>query len=583
MDFGAFYFYTMKKIFIILLYSLICNYICSQQIYFNNRYDYKQGLEGALSVLEIDSGYIIAGGGYAAGIGSFFGIVIMQLDFNGDTVFKKFYGQPGYTYYSGVGGSLVKTTDGGYALGGSVNSSTYNNAILFKFNNNLDTLWTKMYNKSDWDIAYKCRQTNDGGFILTGSTRGVGNDNTDFYLVKTDSSGNLIWQKNYGASGFEISFSVEQTTDGGYILGGYTNSFGAGYYDTYIIKVDSLGNVQWSKTFGGIYGDNGATIIPTSDGGYILSAATGMYKIGNKTHKKCRVIKLFNNGSIEWDKTYGPIEYSIGNGLLYELSDGSFITGGGKRDSINGYPIGFLFKINSQGDSIWWREYELLSGNNSHNYLRDVKPTSDGGYIACGFVVPGSPDTGMQDMWVMKLDCNGYTDSAYQVIADLIVDSIVGNKAYFSNNSINACTTRWFFGDMDSSMLENPVHTYADTGTYDVMLIAEAAGKSDTIFIIVTILGNVSVADNINNSVFLNIYPNPANETVNINYKLPENSKQAVANIYNMMGKKVGSYDINNKYGTLRIDLSNLPNGLYFFNIIVNNNTIARKKLVIIK
>ncbi|MBW8051506.1 MAG: T9SS type A sorting domain-containing protein [Cytophagales bacterium] len=498
----------MRGVIVIFLFIFSIKSI-SQQIYFNNRYDFYNVTEVAWNVMDIDSGYLVVGGARDSLWNLH--IAIMLLDNTGNVVWKKSYGQSGFDYYPGFGGSFIHTNDGGFALGGGVVDSSANYySLLLKFDNKGDTLWSKMYGDTTWQTSYQCKQTMDEGYILIGA-KNTGNGD-DILLIKTDSVGNFLWQKTYGGSGTEYGLGVGVISDG-YILSGYTNSFGAGEYDTYIIKVDNIGNLQWSKTFGGPYTDNGAFIISTSDGGYILSTGIGIYKNGTKTYKQTRVIKLFNNGTVEWDKTYGPVNYNQGLDIIYELSDGSFLAVGQKPDA-NGYPIGFLFKINSQGDSIWWKEYELLTGNNSQNYLRDVKPTSDGGYIACGFVVPSAPDTGMQDMWVIKLDGCGCAYAG----CDTICSSTIGiiEQVYQNNYSIT-------------------------------------------------------------------VYPNPANETVTFDYKLPENTNDAVISIYNLVGNQLKSYRIDNERGTINITISDLPNGLYFYSLKVDNNTIARNKLLIIK
>ena len=133
--------------------------------------------------------------------------------------------------------------------------------------------------------------------------------------------------------------------DGGYILGGYTNSFGAGDYDTYIIKTDSIGNQEWSKTFGGIYFDGPAKVIQTLDEGYIISTALGKYKIGSNTFRQDRIIKLDSTGSVQWDKTYGPTRFLAALGPIHELSDGNFVSVGQITDTSTFHVYGTLLKM----------------------------------------------------------------------------------------------------------------------------------------------------------------------------------------------------------------------------------------------
>jgi hypothetical protein len=124
----------------------------------------------------------------------------------------------------------------------------------------------------------------------------------DFWLVKTDSSGNKQWDKTFGGTDWDEAHSVQQTSDGGYILAGETNSYGAGSCDFWLVKTDSNGNKQWDKTFGGIDHDKAVSVQQTSDGGYILAGETYSYGAGSRDFW---LVKTDSNGNKQWDKTFG--------------------------------------------------------------------------------------------------------------------------------------------------------------------------------------------------------------------------------------------------------------------------------------
>ena len=383
----------------------------AQQVYFNQRYHFS-GQEVVWSVLELDSGYLCAVGAGASDEG----LLLYFLDSAGNKLTEKFYSESGSSFYAGLSGSLIKTSDGGFALGGSMDMGLTSHPMLWRFDANGDTLWTKTYGSSAYDqIGYQCKQTPDGGFVIIGVTDKLGTN--DILLIKTDSLGNLEWDTTYGGSGDESGFGVIVCNDNGYLLSGFTNSFGAGGNDAYIIKVNETGTVQWSQTYGDANDNGGFHISQTSDGGYICAGALFQFTLSTSFDQtKAYLMKIDSVGNIEWDKTYGPTRFASGGGEVHELPDGSFVTAGQSNNNKgtpngNGWAIGFTLKVSSQGDSIWYREHEYDTCIKNDDFIRDMKPTSDGGFIVAGFFGPRSSspcfDTGGQDMWVLKLDSCG--------------------------------------------------------------------------------------------------------------------------------------------------------------------------------
>jgi hypothetical protein len=184
--------------------------------------------------------------------------------------------------------------------------------------------FAKTYGGTDWDKARSVRQTSDGGYIVAGYTNSFGAGGYDFFLIKTDAYGNVQWAKTYGGTDNDWALSVQQTYDGGYIVAGLTSSFGMGGYDFFLIKTDENGNIQWAKTYGGTNEDWAYSVRQTSDGGYIVAGYTGSFGAGGYDFF---LIKTDENGNIQWAKTYGGTDNDWARSVQ-QTYDGGYIVAG---------------------------------------------------------------------------------------------------------------------------------------------------------------------------------------------------------------------------------------------------------------
>ncbi|MEN8207940.1 MAG: T9SS type A sorting domain-containing protein [Candidatus Fermentibacteria bacterium] len=293
---------------------------------------------------------------------------------------------------------LLQTADGGFILAGNTYSygTGLSDVYLVKTDSLGEQEWFQTYGysgTSSSDGGHSVQQTADGGYIITGDTSGSGL--YDLYLIKTDSSGNELWSKTYGGPIFEGGKSVQQTIDGGYIISGYTNSSGAGMDDIWLIRTDASGNLLWDKVIGGSGYDMGNCVLTTTDGGILLLGS--LFSPGN--NKDVYLCRLDSSGTELWSRTYGGTEADEGLCML-QKADGNIVIAGWTRSSGAGYADAYLIETDSSGTELWSQTY----GGDGYDFAYDIHQTFDGGYIIGG---ESSPDGVPSDMYILRTDSSG--------------------------------------------------------------------------------------------------------------------------------------------------------------------------------
>ena len=444
----------------------------NSQTYFANTYG-TSGYERAESVRQTsDGGYIVTGSQGTAGN---YDIWLIKLDQNGDTTWTKTYGGTD----EDVAYDVKQTTDGGYILAGyTKNYGPGAYAVyLIKTKANGDTSWTKAYGGSSWDYGRAVTQTSDGGYAIVGETWSFSNGVYDIYVIKTDSLGDTVWTNNYGGANYDYGYSIEQTTDNGYIIGGHTENYGAQGFDMYLLKLSSTGIEEWGKVYGGSANDKGYSAVQTFEGGYAIA---GLYRSASND---IYIVKTNSSGTEEWNQVFDEspddIAYSI-----EQTSDSGYVVAGYVNNVISGNSLDdlYLLKTDPSGNKEWAK----YMGGTGTDKGASASQTTDNGYIVCGFTK--SSGSGNEDYYVIRTNSSGTLSAQCDTaVANFNYSAISSFKYDFTSTSSFATSYLWDFDDGNSDTTSVPSHTFADTGSYTICLTASNSCTSDSICKIISI------------------------------------------------------------------------------------------------
>jgi hypothetical protein len=343
-----------------------------------------------------DGGYAIAG--YTISFGAGEGdVYVVKLDANGNLQWTRTIGGPEIE----EGNSLIQTSDGGYAIAGYTESFGAGkwDVYVVKLDANGNLQWTTTIGGKKEDVGASLIQTSDGGYAIAGYTNSFGAGEWDVYVVKLDANGNLQWTRTIGGTKDDLGYSLIQTSDGGYAIIGSTQSFIPGGGDVYVVKLDANGNLQWTKTIGGPADEIGFSLIQTPDGGYVIAGYTNSFGAGGLD---VYVVKLNANGNLQWTKVIGGKKEDLGLSLIQTSDGGYAITGYTKSFGAGEWDV-YVVKLNVNGKPQWTKTIGAKNENLSKSSLIQ---TSDGGYAITGLT--SSFGAGEADVCVVKLDKNGH-------------------------------------------------------------------------------------------------------------------------------------------------------------------------------
>jgi len=295
--------------------------------------------------------------------------------------------------------SVQHTSDKGYIVVGGTHSYAAGQADcwVLKLDPDGNDLWHKTYGGDDSEAADTIIQTSDNGYVVVGYKYISATGRMDGWIMKLDSKGNEEWQKTYGGDKDDVAISIQQTHDGGYIVAGRTWSLGAVGSDAWILKLNPNGDMKWQKTYGGKGHDVANCIVQTSDGGYIVTGDTTSF---NVKQTDAWILKLNSDGEKQWQETYGGDSYDVAHSIL-PISAGGYIVAGNTNSFGAGGSDIWLLKLNAKGKLLWQKTY----GGSDEDLANSVWLTDEGGYIVAGKT--SSFGSKQADGWILKLDSEG--------------------------------------------------------------------------------------------------------------------------------------------------------------------------------
>ncbi len=383
--------------------------------------------DSALSVRQTrDGGYIMAGETWSSGAGKG-DAWVLKLRPDGSVEWQKSYGGVNWDSASAV----QQTADDGYVVAGMTPSfgAGARDSWVLKLRPDGSIEWQKTYGGDGWDEARSIQQTSDGGYIVAGVTQSSDTRMVDYWVLKLGRDGTVEWQKTYGGDDQDFVTSVRQTRDGGYIMTGDTWSFGAKAYDLLVLKLRPDGTIEWQKTYGGDFNDAGASIRQTGDGGYIVAGDTMSFDLGQGD---AWVLKLRPDGAVEWQKAYGGPGRDFVSSVR-QTGDGGYVAAGWTAffDAEDNEILNFLvLKLKLDGTVEWQKTY----GRGTER-AESIQQTRDGGYIVTG-LADSLGAVERVDILVLKLRPDGSIDPSCDLAWDTTVSGRDSNAIVKDSNAV---------------------------------------------------------------------------------------------------------------------------------------------------
>ncbi len=517
------------------------------------------------------------------------GIAFFTISFSGycQTFYQKIYGDAS----SNKAFSVISLSNGDIVISGQTGSTpTTKDVFLMRTDSLGNMIWTKSYGTAQSEEGRVCKQTPDGGFIISGYSSST---NVDAALIKTDANGVLQWSKKYGGTGNDFAWPLDITNTGEIYFAGWSSStIYGGLYDAFIVKTNNTGDTLWTKMLGTASEDYFRGLATTSDGGCIAVGETN----GWSSNYDVNVVKLNSSGATMWTKILGTVSDVDYAWTVKQTSDGGYIIGGNSGVNSGTGDI-LLIKLDASGNIVWSKM--IGDGNVALNTCRSIIETSTGNYLMAGYTGIGG---GNEEGLIIMLNNTGDTLWTRQYAPGIqaehirFISELSSNKFIASGYSSSVGTdaedvfllkinSNGFAGGCNESPINFSVNSFT-------MPSISGIPSSSTNFITSIISGSTtlvysqnnlcdstlftSINDNIfSKSEYFNVYPNPATEKLTLDFSETLSKKEQVK-IFNFIGILVKEISIAS---STEINISDIPNGLYF----IQTNSYPQQTIKFIK
>ncbi len=446
-------------------------------------------------------------------------------------------------------------------------------------------IWSITYGGSDYDNISQVKPTNDGDFIMLGNTESNDGDVNgnhgagDYWVVKINSSGNIIWQKCFGGSFFDVAADIDSTGNSGFICQGYSNSVDGevsgnhGNFDYWVVRFDDQGNIKWSNSYGGSMADFGLSITSTHDGGSILGGGTGI----DDGDVQCGfdggdfdawLVKLDSTGAIQWQQCYGG---SLNDNIysIIELSNGDYLCAG-NTTSDDGQVTGnhgsidfCVLRIDHNGNLLDQRCF----GGSDVDVPYFIKTSTDGNFLVGGYTFSNNGDVSGNH------SDNGYSDMWLIIITpdlNLIWQQCIGG------DRDEQCTDLLDLGSGKYILLG-----YSSTADISGNFNCNNHGGEDVWLLSVTDTTYNGIHEASRSKYFVNVYPNPAGRMITFNYYFPLSDKTHLR-ILNTLGEMIEDFSIFDSQGSKTWNFEGISSGIYYY--ILSNDSVSKSgKIVILR